>query len=524
MKLPVLPSVATATLSLGLAATATSGLAQDTNTLIYAAITEPSSLGLHQDASGATFIPLQAIYEPLLRLDGDMNLQPGLAESWQQLDEVTYEIVLRPDVTFHSGNPLTAADVRDTFAWHINPEAPGYAAAYLNPIGEMEVVDDLTLRITLEAPYGPFPYALSMPHTAISDMTRFAEIGGDGLRTQPSGTGPFMLETWDRGAEVVLRANPNYWGGPVAVDRLRFRFMPEATARAIALETGEVDVVETVAAPDLPRLEANPDIDVVEAYELRAVLWLLNAHAAPLDDLRVRQAIAHAIDYEMIIEALLGDAAQPMGGLVPRGSFGFAELGYDHDPEKAAGLLADAGWSRNAQGLYAKDGQVLRFTHVSGQHLAQEVQVAEAIQALLREFGIELEIQVLERVAHTTTMFAHARGDAGRPDFGTTQWDHGIRTGDASVALDPIFTCGGPRNFTQFCDPDYDARIRVAVSGAAPEERLQAFADAQRMLLDQVAALPLWQPRITMASRSRVENVQLTPTRVLYFDQLRLAP
>lgn len=437
-------------------------------------------------------------------------------------DQTTYEITLRDGVTFHSGNPLTVDDVIGTFDWHNTPGAPGYAAAYLNVIASMEAVDSLTLVIRLREPYGPFPYALSMPHTAISDMARYAEVGGEGLRTEPSGTGPFRLDAWTRGEEVRLTAHEGYWGGRPAIDSLRFRFLPEATARALALETGEIDIAETVAAPDLARLEANPNISVVEAFELRAVLWLINAHMAPLDDPRVREALVMAVDYGMVIDALLGAAAKRMPGFVPDGAFGFAEFGFAHDPEAAAALLTEAGWSRGAQGLWEKDGRPLRFTHVSGGHIAQEVQVAEAIQALLREFGIVMDIEVIERVAHTTKMFGHAREHASgpRPDFGTTQWDHGIRTGDASVALDPIFTCGGARNFVQFCDPACDGLIEVAVSGAPPEERLAAFRDAQQILLDAVAALPLWQPRITMAYRSRVGDVRLTPTRVLYFDEL----
>ena len=502
-----------------------SALAWADGSVTYASITEPSSLGLHQEASGATFIPLQAMYEPLMRLDGQMNLLPGLAEEWRQIDDTTYEIKLRSDVTFHSGNPFTAEDVKKTFEWHLDPDAPGYAAAYLSPISEMEVVDDLTLIIRLEEPYGPFLHALSMPHTAISDMTLFEKIGADGLRTQPSGTGPFMLDGWDRGAELRLKAFPDYWGGEPAIDGLTFRFMPEATARAIALETGEIDIAETVAAPDIPRLEANEDITVVDAFELRAVLWLINGHAAPFDDVSVRAALGHSIDYGLIIDSILGSAAKRLAGFVPEEAFGSAPFSYAFDPQKAEALLEEAGWTRNAQGIFEKDGQPLEFTHVSGGHIAQEVQVAEAIQALLREFGILMDIEVVERVVHTSTMFNHAQNypDGPKPDFGSTQWDHGIRTGDASVALDPIFTCGGARNFTQFCNPEYDTLIRTAVSGAPDEERRAAYRKAQQILLDGAAALPLWQPRITMASRARVENLNVTPTRVVYFDEITLS-
>jgi ABC-type transport system substrate-binding protein len=170
-----------------------------------------------------------------------------------------------------------------------------------------------------------------------------------------------------------------------------------------------------------------------------------DAMFAALSDPAVRKAVAHAIDYDLAITSVLGEAGRPMHGFVPRETFGYQEHRYPYDPELAEGLLDEAGWSRNGDGFFEKDGQVLSWTHVSGQHLPQELEVAEAIQTLLREFGIDMSIQALDRVVHTSTMFEHASHapDGPAPDFGTTQWDHGIRTGDASVALDPIFTCEG---------------------------------------------------------------------------------
>ena len=498
--------------------------AQDPGTLRFASITEPPGLTMHETASGATFVPLQAVYESLLRVDQDMNLLPHLAESWRQLDEASYEFKLREGVTFHSGNPLTAETVKQTWDQHIGVDQAGFATDMLEPVQEVIVKDELTLEIRLKRPHGPFPYHLTTPHTAISDMAKYAEEGVEGLREEPSGTGPFMLDRWSRGAELVLKANPNYWGGPVPVERIQFRFMPDAASRSIALQTGEVDIVESVAAPDIPRLASTAGTNVVDTYELRAVLWVINTRHDVLDDPAVRQAIAHAIDYDLAMTTVLGEAGRPMHGFVPRETFGYKEYRYEYDPEGAAALLEEAGWSKNASGFYEKDGEVLAWTHVSGQHLPQEVEVAEAIQTLLREFGVDMAIEVVDRVVHTSTMFEHASNapDGPAPDFGTTQWDHGIRTGDASVALDPIFTCEGQRNFGHFCDPAYNKLIVEATSGLPAVDRLARFADAQGILFEAVAAIPLYQPRITTASRDVVSNLRPTPTRMIYFHELEL--
>lgn len=514
-------AVAVAATAFALTSTA---LAQDANTLRYATITEPAGLALQSSVSPASQIPLQALYEPLMHLDQNMQLVPHLAESFEQIDDKTYVLKLRSGITFHSGNPLTASDVKETFAWHLNPDQPGFATDYLAPIAEMIVKDELTLEIRLKTPYGPFPYIMTMPHLSIGDMKKYAEVGMKGLNKQPSGTGPFMYESWDRGAELVFKANPNYWGGEVPIERIKFRFMPEAATRSIALETGEIDLAESVAAADIERLIANPDINVVDAWELRAVLWVINTRHKVLSDMAVRKALAHAIDYKLAIDTVLGRAARAMGGFVPKGTFGYADFDYAYDSEKARGILEDAGWKKGSSGFYEKDGQRLAFTHVSGAHIAQEVKVAEAIQALFREFGVDMKIEVMDRIVHSTTMFDYAidssKANSPVPNFGTTQWDHGIRTGDAAVELDPLFTCGGERNFGHFCDPAYDKLILKAVSGIPAEERQAAFADAQKILFDKVAAFPLWQPRIAIAYNRALKGVQPTATKMLYYEQL----
>jgi len=501
--------------------------AQDASTLRFASITEPPALTMHETASGATYVPLQAVYETLLRLDQEMNLLPHLAESWEQVDETTYEVQIRPGVTFHSGNPLTAETVKQTWDLHIGVDEAGFATDLLEPVEEVVVKDELTLEIRLKRPFGPFPFVLTTPHTAISDMTKYAEEGVEALRREPSGTGPFMLDRWSKGAELVLKANPDYWGGPVPIERIQFRFMPEATARSIALQTGEVDLVESVPAPEIPRLVADPDINIVDTYELRSVMWLFNLRDDVLSELPVRKAIVHAIDYDLAINSVLQDAGRPMHGYAPPGTFGHKEIRYEHDPELAASLLEEAGWSKNGEGFFEKDGQVLSWTHVSGQHLPQEVEVAEAIQTLLREFGIDMAIQVLDRTVHSSAMWENARigklPDPPKPDFGTTQWDWGIRTGDADTVLYPTFTCGGDRNFGQYCNPAFDKVIVQATSGLPAEDRLAKFAEAQDMIYKDVPAIPLYQPRITIASRKDVVNLKPTPTKMIYFHELELA-
>lgn len=486
--------------------------AQDARTLRFVEITEPTVLSLHEDLGNVPTHPLQAIYEPLLRVDQTMQLQPGLASSWEQLDDTTYRLELREGVRFHSGNPLTAQAVKDYIEWQLGPEGGG---TYFKPISEMTVQGERTLDIKLSRPHGPILHQLTMPHTAIGDIRQFEEMGAEHMRTNPSGTGAYMLETWDLGSQVVLKANPDYWQGEPGLDRIQFRFIPDGAARTIALESGQIDVVVTVPGPDIARLEAHDDITVIDQYEMRSIVWPLNFHDPILSDINVRRALAHAIDYRLVMETILGAGGRVMDGVLPAGTFGAAEFTYDPDPEMAASLLAEAGWAKNARGFYEKDGQVLELNHYAGAHVPQEIEVAEGIQTLLREFGIDLKIQVLERAAHVQNLYSTAKVGGPKPEYSTTQWDHGIRTGEAAVMLDPLFTCEGPRNFAHYCNPEYDALIVKAVSGAPEEERLEAYRQAQALLHRDVVVLPMWQPRLSMSYRSNVKDLSLLPTGVL---------
>lgn len=492
-----------------------SASADDAKILRFAEITEPTVLSLHQDLGNVASHSLQAIYESLLTADNNMQLQPGLAESWEQLDETTYRIVLREGVSFHSGNPLTAESVKDYIDWQLGPEGMG---TYFRPVSEITVVDDLTLDFHLSHPYGPFLLQLTMPHTAIGDQRLFEEIGREEMNVQPSGTGPFMLESWDLGSQVILEPNPDYWDGAPALDGVQFSFIPDGAARSIAIESGDVDVAVSVPPPDLERLEANDDVNISDAYELRSITWPLNVRHPILSDVNVRKALAHAIDYSLVIESLLGEGGRVQTGFVPEGTYGYAENSYEHDPELAAELLAESGWEKNAQGIYEKDGEPLALSHFAGGHVPMELEIAEGFQALLAEFGIDLTVEVMERATHVSHLYEAAGrfAEGGeRPDYASTQWDHGIRTGDSSVMLDPLFTCEGTRNFSHYCSEEFEDLITVAVSGAPEEERLAAYSDAMGLLYEDVVALPMWTPRLTMASRNTVDNLDLHPTGVI---------
>jgi peptide/nickel transport system substrate-binding protein len=498
-------------------------LAQDNVTRIALSV-EPGSLDLHADTTTASLDVNQAIYETLLRFDYDMNLTPWLATSWEQLDETTYRLELREGVSFHSGHPFNAEAVKAHFDRMTDPDNPGLAQAYLFFIDETVVIDEYTVELRLEDPYGPTLAYLALPFTAIQDTYRYEEIG-DRFGVEPSGTGPFRFERWDRGSAITLMANEDYWEGRPVVDGLQFRIIPEAGPRTIALQRGEVHVTTQVPIQDIPGLEANPDLSVTVEPEPRRISWLVNLEHPILNDINVRRALTHAIDYELVFDAILGEFGRPLHGFVTPESFGYLELPYTYDPEQADELLQESGWQKNAQGLYEKDGEVLQLTIMTGNKMPRELEIFEAIQSEFRDFGIDIGLNLIEgaQIFPNIARYAEMYETDATPDFALLTMDFGMRTGEANIGLETTFRCGGSRNASQYCDPEFDRLLDIAISGAPDSEREAAYHEAQRLLAEAIPAINLWQPSWAIATHASVQNYRLHPAGVWFYENIEMA-
>lgn len=507
-----------------LMAVATTALAQD-ETVVFALSVEPGSMDMHADTTTASLNVNQAIYETLLRFDYDMNLVPWLATSWEQLDETTYRFQLREDVSFHSGNPFNAEAVKAHFDRMTDPDDPGLAQAYLFFIEETVVIDEYTIELQLSEPFGPTLAYLALPFTAIQDTQRYEEIG-DQFGVEPSGTGPFEMVEWNRGSAITLVANEAYWGGAPEVNSLEFRIIPEPGPRTIALRNGEVDVNTQISIQDIPALLENADIEVIVEPEPRRISWLVNLEHPLLSDYNVRKALTHAIDYDLVIEVILEEYGRPLDGYVTPESFGFLEIAKTYDPELADELLQESGWAKNADGIYERDGELLELTIMTGNKMLRELEIFEAMQSEFRNFGIAMNLNLIQgsEIYPNIARFANMYGTEETPDFALLTMDFGMRTGEANIGLETTFRCNGSRNASQFCDPAFDDFVDIAISGAPEEERLAAYQDAQRVLDETIPAINLWQPSWAIAKNAAVENYQLHPAGVWFYEDITVSP
>ena len=299
---------------------------------------------------------IRNMFDGLVTRTHDGEVVPEIAESWEQVDETTFDFTLREGVLFHNGDEMTADDVVFTF-WRILEDgaidgATSPRRGLLGPLESVEKVDDNTVRFNLSDPFPPFLQALV--HFQIVPEGYLTEVGDAEFARNPIGTGPFVFVRGELESEIVLDRFDDYYGGapdiePVGtaqVERAIFRNMPEPATRVSALLADEIHIAQAVPPDLVTRLEGEEGVEVLTTEGTRAFMIELNNAQPPFDDVRVRQALNYAIDWEGILEGIyLGYGAQLATAFLPSG-FGFnPDLApYPYDPERAAELLQEAGY------------------------------------------------------------------------------------------------------------------------------------------------------------------------------------
>jgi len=334
--------------------------------LVYGNSTEPD-VGMTPVFGGnyATYVAFDLVFNKLVRLDDQLQPIPDLAASWElSADNLVWTFHLVEDVKWHDGTPFTAEDVKFTYETMKDPDVNSPFASNLDQVSDIEVVDDLTLKVTLDATYAPFLVKLAdmsiMPKHLLENV---ADYQTTEFQRNPVGTGPFALVEWQTGAFLRFTANPDYFRGKPAIDELVFKIVPDADVLSVQLETGEVDVVEGVSPAVAGRTEDNPDVDLVRYTAMRLRYLQLSQLNPLLQDKRVRQAIAYALDRQGIIDTILEGYGERCRTDYPPSSWVYnpnARI-YDYDVPAAQALLADAGWEMGSDGVLVKDGERLEF-------------------------------------------------------------------------------------------------------------------------------------------------------------------
>ncbi|WP_210326015.1 ABC transporter substrate-binding protein [Oricola nitratireducens] len=345
---------------------------------------EPPHLDPTAGAAGAIDdVTYANIFQGLTRIGSNGAVQPDLAESWTLSDDgLVYTFKLHDGVKFHDGTALDAGDVVFSLDRARADDSTNAQKALFAAIESVEAVDDLTVKVTLSHPQGSFLYNMGW-----GDAVIVAPESADTNKEKPVGTGPFKFDTWAKGSSVTLVKNPDYWGDPVALDKATFRFISDPAAATSALMAGDIQAFPAFPAPEaVAQFESDPRFSVVIGSTEGETILATNNGKPPFDNLKVRQAIAHAIDRQAIIDGAMFGFGTPIGSHFAPHNPAYEELveTYPYDPEMAKQLLAEAGYPDGFKATlklpppsYARRG-------------------GEIVAAQLREVGIDLEIIPVE--------------------------------------------------------------------------------------------------------------------------------
>lgn len=396
------------------------------------------------------------IFEGLTQIGPDGSVNPGLAESWEiSEDGKTYTFKLKSGVTFHDGSTLDAGDVVFSLDRARAEESTNAQKTLFEPIESVEAIDDLTVKVTLNAPVGSFLYNMGW-----GDAVIVAPETADANKENPVGTGPFKFAQWRKGSAVDLEKNEAYWGDPAALDKVSFRFIPDPAAATAAMLAGDVQAFPNLPAPESMQIfEADPRFTVVVGSTEGETILSINNKKPPFDNLLVRQAIAHAIDRQAIIDGAMFGLGTPIGSHFAPHHPAYVELTgtYAYDPEMAKQLLADAGYPEGFSATiklpppsYARRG-------------------GEILAAQLREVGINLEIIPVEWAQWLDQVFK-------AKDFDLTIVSH-TEPNDINIYARPDY-------YFQYQNVIFDAMIEKLDVTADDESRYALLRAAQTILAD----------------------------------------
>jgi peptide/nickel transport system substrate-binding protein len=470
---------------------------------------------------------IEMVYDRLVSVDTDYNLVPGaLTERWEVSDDGTLiTFYLKEGITFHDGSDFNAGVVK----WWIEEQVKeGKAVGYMyNPITEVEVIDDYTVAFHYDAPFPAQFYYLSGPWGFVMSQEQYESLGPDEYATNPSGTGPFMLDEWVTNESITLVKNPDYnWApewmaheGPANVDKIVFRIVPEDATRLIELEAGDVHIVAEAPWREIGTYADDPDYQVIEAPD--ATIWFIGMHVeAPIvADLRTRQAIGHAIDRDVIQETLYQGLGRATGTYLAHELP--ADQGVDaplYDAAAAADLLAEAGWVMGSDGVLVAEtvegvDAGTRFEVEYWTYNDDEAgRLAEATQSMLGDIGIKANIVPMDKPTYDTQLEAYGEFlEAGGNSIILRRytWD-GL---DILPWFHDSYYLPYP-NYLGVSDPEIDQIWLDSEAVPTWEERSDSFRVGHQLLIDRwYPWAPIYQRPVLMFARSSVKDILPTPLR-----------
>jgi peptide/nickel transport system substrate-binding protein/oligopeptide transport system substrate-binding protein len=472
----------------------------------------------------------QQIFDGLVQFDQTLTVTPALAQFWKaSRDGLTWTFTLRKGVRFHHGREVAADDVVFSLTRILDPRTRSGGADHLLAIrGAQEyrdgraaqiaglvALDPHTVQVTLTEATVPFVSVLAVGHAKIVPRD-LVEQQGEAFGSQPVGTGPFRFVRWDRGREIVLAANPEYFDGPPRLSRVVFRIFPGEQQERVFQEF-QAGALEDAPVPsrDYRQIVASPKHVYVKRPMFNHRHYGFNTRVKPLDDRRVRQALIYAIDREALISEIFLGRQVLARGILPPGTFGYNPklAGYPHDPARARELLIRAGYPGGRGLPVLPIWSSVKFPDALREH--------ERMRKDLEAIGVRAEFQYLT----DWPVFAKQMGEGKLPVF-LHAWYADVP--DPDNFLFKLFHSQSSRNFFGYANPVVDGLLTRARAEQDPLQRVELYRRAEEQILEDAPVLPIWHLTYERLFQSYVRSVEVNglgdpyiPLRKIWLEKLR---
>lgn len=487
---------------------------QSASELHYGLTLAPTGIDPHLNSSVELGIPLSSVYDTLVFLDPESGeFVPGLATQWDiSPDGQTYTFRLRDDVSFHDGQPFDAAAVVANIDYVTDPDHHSQkAAAMLGPLERIEALDEYTVVFQLQRPFAPLLDSLSQVYLGMASPAALESWGPGDYQFHQVGSGPYRFVEYLPNQRLTLERNPDYAWGPsiyrsdqAAIDRIVFEFFEDPATRAVALESGRVEIIGELPAHEAERFAASGQFELqTVTIPGQPLQYLFNTQLAPTDDPLVREALVLSVDRRQVVETVFGKYSPVATGPLTSVSFGYAADAAlpSYDPAAATERLVRAGWSRaHEQDRWIKQGRPMRLRLVVP-NWGSNPEVAQLVASYWEQLGAEVELEVMLGFGPLTQ--AQATGDYHAIGF--------YNFGSDPDLLRPFFSLDGFFNWGGYDDPQLDRLLeQAAAQHASRGERAELYRTAIQRINSQFLILPIRDYVNLMGVSQRVDGLRFS--------------
>ncbi len=487
------------------------GTAEKDYTLVYAQGSDPRGLDPAFVDDGESAKVMCNIYEGLVGYKPDnTEIEPRLATEWSSSEDgKVWTFKLRQGVKFHDGTDFNAEAVKYSVERQLPPKRTDdmpYASFTFGPVQKVEVVDQYTVKFTLDQPYAPFLANLAMAMAApIVSPAAVEKAGGGDINETPVGTGPFKFVKWEKGQQITLERNNEYWGDKAKASKVVFKFTKENSVRASELMTGAIDMMDGVDPNDVKKLE-DSGAKMIKNPGMNINYLGFYTHKPPFDNVKMRQAVSHAINRQQLVDYLYQGLADVAGGPLPKFMPGYDKnlKPLEYDPEKAKALLQEAGYKGEKLTLIAYSNP-RPYNPVGGDKLAA------AIQQDLMKVGIQTDIKTYPWKEYKDALFKAEDGH-----LYTYGWIGDNGDPDNFLTLLDSKEIPGSLNASKYANPEVDKLLVQGRQDMDPAKRQQAYSELQKIILVDAPWVYLSHSLDMAAYSSKIENFNLHPTGVVF--------